>query len=225
MSIKQTCGLVLAALLAQPALAQAPLSAIDWLSDSLTTAPQSANPTPGGDVVLNALPGSVVVSEISGTTADSVGLLPGQITGLPKNLWGPSLTGDLAGRMLVDEQDLFPAMLDLQYTLLLAETDPPADTDQAARLFLARLDALLALGAVEQAQALLNLSGFNQRETFRRAFDVSLLLRVEDKTCETLRSIPAMSPTFPARIFCLARGGDWNAAALSLETGRATWVC
>ncbi|AMY70029.1 hypothetical protein [Frigidibacter mobilis] len=32
---------------------------------------------------------------------------------------------------------------------------------------------------------------------------------------------PPGRPTFPARIFCLARGGDWNAAALTLSTGEA----
>ncbi len=32
---------------------------------------------------------------------------------------------------------------------------------------------------------------------------------------------PGLAPTFPARIFCLARSGDWNAAALTLRTGQA----
>ncbi len=88
-------------------------------------------------------------------------------------------------------------------------------------MLLARIDALLALGALEQANALVELAGPPTPEIFRRAFDISLLLGTEDKTCATLRNTPALSPTFPARVFCLARGGDWAGAALSLDTGRA----
>ena len=36
-----------------------------------------------------------------------------------------------------------------------------------------------------------------------------------------LRATPDLAPTFPARIFCLARAGDWNAAALTLRTAQA----
>jgi len=36
-----------------------------------------------------------------------------------------------------------------------------------------------------------------------------------------MKARAALAPTFPARIFCLARSGDWNAAALSLRTGVA----
>ena len=43
----------------------------------------------------------------------------------------------------------------------------------------------------------------------------------EDHACEVMAKTPQIAPTFPARIFCLARGGDWNAAALSLRTGQA----
>ena len=36
-----------------------------------------------------------------------------------------------------------------------------------------------------------------------------------------MRANPDIAPAFPARIFCLARTGDWPAAALSLGTGTA----
>ncbi len=48
---------------------------------------------------------------------------------------------------------------------------------------------------------------------------MALLLGEEDAACDLMRSNPQIAPTFPARVFCLARGGDWNAAALSLRTG------
>lgn len=205
---------------ASQTIAQAPLSAIDWLSDSLATPPSRLQDLPNNDVALTALPEDVSVSEISGPTADAVGLLPSSVTGLPRNLWGNSKSDSLARRIQANHDDMIPAMRDLLYKLLLAELDPPFDGGPETRLYLARLDTLLSMGALEQAQSLLQHSGQDRPDLFRRAFDVSLLLRVEDDACGTLRSTPALSPTFPARVFCLARGGDWDAAALSLETGR-----
>jgi hypothetical protein len=211
----------LAGLAGAPVAAQTPLSAIDWLSNSLATPAPRAPAGGGSDISRNAMPQDISVSGISGTSADGVGLLPSRVTGLAPGLWGQSRSADLASRFRADRFDMLPAMQDLLYTLLLAELDPPADADPKADLFLTRIDTLLALGALQQARSLLKLSGQNRPELFRRAFDVSLLLRLEGEACQTLRSTPALSPTFPARIFCLARGGDWAAAALSLGTGRA----
>ena len=220
--------LLLAGLLAGGALfpddsagqARVPLSAIDWLSDSLSTpiapprAPSSAPLSPqsrhGGDVT---------VSPLSGTSADAVGILPA--AGLPAGLWGKSRTEDLIFWLSAERPELLPAMRDLLYTLLLAELEPPSDAGPDARLLLARIDRLLVLGALPQAGELLESAGQDSPSLFRRAFDIALLLRREDAACARLRARPALSPTFPARIFCLARGGDWNAAALSLEVGSA----
>ena len=215
------CVLAMGLALPAPLAAQAPLSAIDWLSDSLAT-PVALPEKRGNDPISkNALPGDVSVSDLSGPMPDGIGLLPVTVTGLPRDLWGRSRAEDLASWLQSDQGDLLPAMQDLLQTLLLAELDPPVDAGPEGRLFLARVDTLLSLGALEQARALLKLLPEYRPETFRRFFDVSLLLRTEDEACAALRASPALSPTFPARIFCLARGGDWSAAALSLETGRA----
>jgi hypothetical protein len=60
-----------------------------------------------------------------------------------------------------------------------------------------------------------------QPDLFRRAFDVALLTGSEDSACTRMQATPSLAPTFPARIFCIARSGDWNAAALTLRTGVA----
>ncbi len=214
---------LLVAIIAQAvtAAAQEPLSAIDWLSDSLATPNvQTENNLPGA-VVESAMPSDVSVSGIIGPTLDGVGLLPTSVTGLPNNLWGNSRSVDIVGRLLFDKNDLLPAMRDLLFTILLAELDPPIDSGPDAKLFLARLDVLLSFGALEQARSLLEATENNKPELFRRTFDIALLFHTENQACDTLRATPELSPTFPARVFCLARGGDWDAAALSLETGRA----
>ncbi len=218
----RTAGIFAAALLwATGAAAQEPLSAIDWLSDSVAAPPTVAAPGGGAPVSDGAMPGDVSVAPLGRATPDAVGLLPPSVTGLPPDLWGTSLSGDIARRLRSEHADMPPALRRLLYTILLAELDPPVDAGPEPRLFLARVDALLELGALDQAWELLQRAGARHPEIFRRIFDTALLLRVEDEACTILRATPQLSPTFPARIFCLARGGDWEAAALTLGIARA----
>jgi len=205
------------------ALAEAPLSAIDWLSQSVAAPPQIAPPMDDPAVTDgSALPADVSVSVLGGPSPDGVGLLPAQVTGLPRNLWGLGRTDDIIAALFAEELQGLPALQSLLITLLLAEAEPPADAGGTGRLLVARLDRLLAMGALEQAEALLEAAdATTSPDLFRRSFDVALLTGTEDRACETMREHPGLAPTFPARIFCLARSGDWNAAALTLRTAQA----
>ena len=198
-----------------------PMSAIDWLSDSLATLRTPTLPSEP-DVSTGATVEDVTVQPLGLPMPDAVGLLPVSVTGLPRGLWGASRPDDLALRFRQNQPDMLPAIQALLYTLLLAELDAPAGSEPGSdTVFLARVDRLLSMGALDQAEALLSRAGASSPEIFRRWFDTALLLGTEHELCEVLRATPELSPTFPARIFCLARGGDWNAAVLTLETGRA----
>ncbi len=202
-----------------------PLSAIDWLSRSVTT-PGTDLPRPGlppdePPVATSALPGEISTHSLDGPTLDALGLVPVAASGLPRDLWGTSPTAELARLLRAERIETLPAIQALLMTLLLAELDPPEDRADDGMLFLARIDKLLDLGALDPALALLELAGEPQPEPFRRWFDIALLTGQEDRACAVMRDSPRIAPTFPARIFCLARGGDWNAAALSLRTGEA----
>ncbi len=216
-------------LLAVPggALAEgAPMSAIDWLSDSLAMprVPRGQAVVPSiiePEVTVAALPEVITVTGLdSGPVADAVGLLPSRVTGLPNTLWGGSSAPSLARRISVLDAELLPALQHLLYTLLLAEVAPPTGGD-GATLFLARVDKLLEMGALDQAAALLERAASDSPEILRRRFDVALLLGEEQAMCERLAQAPELSPTYQTRIFCLARAGDWAGAALLLGTGRA----
>jgi hypothetical protein len=167
------------------------------------------------------LPEVITTTPIDGPNWDATGLLPRSVTGLPRDLWGRTPTEDLARLIRAERVDTLPAIQELLYTLLQAELDSPIDAAGRGRVFLARIDKLLDLGAIEPAMALLEQAGPTAPELFRRMFDVALLMGEEDRACDTMRDHPQIAPTFPARIFCLARGGDWNAAALALRTGEA----
>ncbi|MFO6463616.1 hypothetical protein ACK8OR_04425 [Jannaschia sp. KMU-145] len=214
-------SLLALAVLAGPALADdAPLSAIPWLSDSLSApAPRTDEPaaTPLTDT-------DVTVMALGETRRDAVGLLSVGLTGLPRDTFAGSDPARLA-RLIADQPaDALPAMQDLVTMLLLAELDPPRAATDPDTLFFARIDALLRLGALDQAQALLERAGATDQAAFRRWWDTSLLSGNDVRACDAMTANPGVAPTLPARIFCLTRGGDWAAAALTLDTGRAIGV-
>ncbi len=217
-----------------PALAQqesAPLSAIDWLSDSVGGPVAPSLPLPAPDpvrptrdeppVAESATAPGVTVSSLDSPSPDGTGLLSGAITGLPPTLWSASPEATLVTLVGAASVETLPAVQDLLVTLMLAEADAPEGGGATGHLFLARVDKLLDMGALDPAQALLAASGPTTPERFRRFFDVSLLTGTEDAACAMMRDQPGLAPTFPARIFCLARTDDWQAAALTLGTARA----
>ena len=231
-----------------PALARSgdPLSAIDWLSQSVT-APASgavAAPEPGRltappvesgaaaapatdpdepPVSANgALPVLVATTPLDGPSPDAVGLISPAVSGFPRDLWGVGLTVEVAQAVTRDRMDSLPALRQLFLTLLLAETAAPIDSGGKGILLQARIDKLLQLGALEQAAALIELADQGDSPAlFRRAFDVALLTGHEDRACERMTANPGLAPTLQARVFCLARSGEWDAAAVTLQTAEA----
>lgn len=212
---------------AGPTPAQQPLSAIDWLSEH--SAPPITHrdldwsrhddgtaDTPGLQTpVIEVLPleGSV--------EADAVGLVPARVSGLPADLWAGSRSDKLIQLLRERRVARLPAMQRLLYTLLLAEADPPAQTGNANQFLQARIEKLMDLGALEPAMALLDRAGPERPGLFDLWFDATLLTGQEDETCQTLRSRPDLTQSQAARIFCLARGGQWADAALVLDTSAA----
>ncbi|WP_281982344.1 hypothetical protein [Thalassorhabdomicrobium marinisediminis] len=224
-------------LCAAPAFAQTeeerPLSAIDWLSESveqpdiLVISPRGAtqpNRVPDADeapVTEDATSPDVDVRPLGGPAPRAIGLLGSATTGLPDALWENSEPEVLANLLLAQDIDTLPALQELIATLALARANPPRLAPEAQTFLQARIDKLLDLGALEAAQALLEAAGPDSPEMFRRWFDVSLLTGTENAACRALSDTPHIAPTPAAQIFCLARRGDWPAAALTLNTGLA----
>ncbi|UWQ20541.1 hypothetical protein [Jannaschia sp. W003] len=220
--------LLLASAVAAPAAGDAPRSAIPWLSDSLR-APSAAVPPAAsgaapaaGEPAATAVSGSeIAVMPIGTVRRDAVGLRPAQALGLPRDLFAGSDPVRLAERLSAAPVDALPAAQALVRMLLVAELDPPRAAGDPDALFLARIDALLRRGALDDAQAFLERAGAADRGAFLRWFDVSLLTGDDTRACEAMAANPGIAPTLQARVFCLARAGDWAAAALTLDTGRA----
>lgn len=220
-----------------PTLAQAegkPLSVIGWLSQSVALSERKAASDPArsqanlpavrgeAPVSSGAVPAVVATTVLGKLLLDAVGLLPPTVTGFPANLWGIGKSAEIASQISQIGEDSLPALRSLLVTLLLAEAQAPIDSTGGGGLLLARIDKLLAMGALDQAQALIDAAGADANaELFRRSFDVSLLTGDENQACTLLKSAASLSPTLTTRVFCLARQGDWTAAALTLRTAQA----
>ena len=203
------------------ARADAPLSAIDWLSQSLISNAPPPGLTEPAVSPLGLHTETVTVQSLQADSADGLGILPPAVTGLPRNLWGNGDVAEIARLLLQDNGQDLPALQTELLTILLAISDPPQGALAGETLFLARVDKLLAIGALDQARALLDTAGAARSpEIFRRYFDVALLIGDEDRACQALKTAPGLAPALPTRVFCLARAGDFDTAKLTLDTAR-----
>ncbi|MFK7751223.1 MAG: hypothetical protein AB8B51_01615 [Sedimentitalea sp.] len=202
------------------AFAQQPLSAIDWLGQNAPAV--SAQPIVQEPPVTQTARNSSIETSPLGVLAVPVGLVPASVTGLPSTLWQGSEPARIA--RLLQEVPVYdtPALQTLLYTLLLTEADTKAGDDT---VLLARLDRLLNLGAADPAQELVQQAGPAENAArFERWFDATLLTGDEDRSCSALVAAPHLAKDYAARIFCNARRGDWQTAALTLEAAHALEV-
>lgn len=199
------------------------MSAIDWLRDSAALPPGVYPVSPQG---ADGWDGSAIsMQPIGATSPESVGLFAASRVGLPTDLWGPTPAAELAALISALPTDTLPALRDLTYRLLLAEFDPPVTLDAIATaegsVFLAaRIERLKALGALDQAAALLDTLDSPAPELREDRFRIALLLGDEGAACRSLTrgDLPAVAAA--PRVFCLARQGDWGAADALLHDQR-----
>ena len=196
-----------------------PLSAIDWLSDSVALPPAVSAPT---IVAAPTAPvPNVTVLPLGAPVPDDAGLFPASALGLDDDIWGESSAQALSRELLGIPPITTPTLRAFLATLMQARFKPPVDAAIDDSLFLARLDTLLALAKLDEAEALINDAGSPEPRRFRRSFDIALLKGTETEACDVIANNPDISPTVPARIFCLARNSEWDVAALTLGTAEA----
>ncbi len=207
----------------------APLSVIDWLDTpaqqgDLPRAPDVAAPAPRADEPAVSETGTapqVITRPLDAGMPQAVGLVPPAVTGIQPDLWAGSDPATLA-RQIRDLPDLdLAAGNALLFTLLLAEAQAPAGGGQVD-LTRARVEKLMVLGAVEPALALVEQAG---AATTPALFDIwmalGLLVGSEDTACGALSRAPYLTQDTALRIFCAARGGDWDTAALTFGSASA----
>lgn len=216
-------------LLPASALAETPLSAIDWLENpSQVIAPAVApaalplpKPEPEAPVSQTASVPDVEVQPLGeAPQVLSVGLLPSRVTGLPETLWQNSNASAIEALFAkLDARDI-PALQELLYTLLLAEAEPPQGADPETFLT-QRATRLASFGAIEPAAELLAQLPLKSPKHFDLLFDLTLYAGLEDKACDALNTARELTNDYAAQVFCTMRGGDWEEASLLFESSNA----
>ena len=205
-----------------------PLSVIDWLGQQTPSAPTAKRPpkTTRSDeppVATSAAPPHISVTPLGDGAPRRIGLVPGNVTGLPSNIWTGSDVNTLTAR-IADLPDLhLPAAQALLYTVLLAEAEAPQGLARNGdTLALARVEKLMELGALDPALSLIEQAGVTTSTAhFDLWMQLSLLTGTEDRACARLMKAPHLTRDYGTRIFCSARTGYWENAALTFGSAQA----
>ena len=230
------CGIVFCALMPAAATAKdkstTPLSVIDWLDKpaplaKLPRAPVSmpAKPKPAKEpaVTSSGTAPMIITQTLEAGVPRAVGLVPTGITGMQPDLWAGSDVADVASRITDLPELELPAANALLFTLLLAEADSPAGGAAAINMLTrARVGKLMVLGAVDPAMALIEQAGaITSPALFDQWAGLSLLVGTEDTACGVLSRAPHLTQDIGLRVFCAARNGDWDNAALIFGSAKA----
>ena len=207
-----------------------PISAIDWLQEALNTPPPPAvapdPPLPQIEAPAPVLPEThfetISVAPLGGAEPDSAGLFTAERIGLPRQFWGAAPVEDIIAAIETLPTDTLPSAGRLGLRLLMAEFAPPDGLTLQTRgaLLLARIDRLIALGALEQASQLIEAAPDQTAALRSRAFEIALLLGEEDRACAKMSGQISATEGQAAQIFCMARRGDWQAAWTGLQVAR-----
>ncbi|MBV7392990.1 hypothetical protein [Mameliella sediminis] len=169
-------------------------------------------------VASNVTPPRVDSAPLGAPNPGAAGLLSPGTTGLPTTLWQGSDPATLEGLIRALELPV-PALRAHMRVMMLAEADPPAGDRNLAHLT-ARLNWLEEQGLVEEALALLDITGVDDPDLFAVWADLALLLGQSAPVCRALSAQPRLSNDLSLQVFCSARDGDWNRAVLILQTAQ-----
>ena len=206
-------GFALAPLLAGHAVAQQPLSAIEWLNDP---AAQQADLPEGyrlhDDIADSGAVETIEITELGGNTATGVGMLPLHVAGLPATVWSGADPDDIERRLAGLPLGLLPTANDILDRLLLAQA-PSSD-----EILLIRLNRLFDAAKINHAFHLMQQQPITNPELFRSFFDVALLADQDGVACNQWSKNKALSDDPAINIYCRAILGDWDTAVMNYFT-------
>lgn len=202
-----------------------PLAAIDWLTDPPTGERHQAlqHSDRSTSHANSALPVPVRTGGLSGYNINAAGLITAQTAQLPSDLWPPTQITQAAEllpripRLKSKEANLLLA------ALLMAENDTARMSDTVP-LFMARIEKLVDLGALEAATTLVSLaSAYEDSRLIRLALDIALIRGPAKQECARAitSNILVDEQDRLAEIYCEAMAQNWQQAEFLLITSEA----
>ena len=154
---------------------------------------------------------------------NGIGLISIERTKFPDNLWSNS------SEIVLSEKLKNMPTLSLASTnrifkrLLLVDTSPPLNSigikNMGYSFLLSRIDQLINLGALDEAEELLNYIKEPSIEFMQRKIEVAALNGRLSKSCDLANKYPNFKGMLQFKIICLVRNNDWQAAALAFTVG------
>ena len=204
-----------------PVYGKEPTNAIEWLLQTDDNKIESLSNTE--DIKDRQTPNLIITtSNLKPIDLNSLGIIPSNITGIDTDIWRK-----------VNEQTLYnelQSLPDLQFhsaqtflkRVLISETNPPL-LSKKSRLsgslyLIARLDKLIKIGALDEAESLINQVAQINSDLFIRLSKISFLTGRLGPMCDKLNKQPSLSNDLSVRVICLSKLNDWNAAVLILSS-------
>ena len=200
--------------------ADEPMSAIDWLAKKINDPPVFYTYPSEIDENSNIEIEKMVLPNIS---KNSIGIYPSIKIGINSDIWKNNNEIEISTILKkIRISDLY-YLNRLLKRILLIESDPPiiaVDEKFSGTIFLRqRILKLIQMGALDDAEALI----LDAEPTFDPNLtdlwsEISFLTYRFERFCKAILNGYHNSLEPAHKIICLARSGDWNAAALSLAT-------
>ncbi len=162
----------------------------------------------------------ITVTSLSSINSNAVGLVSASNAGLPMDFWADAPADLIADLIAKQQRHKMPEAREFLNRLIVTELTPPRQSGTSVDMIVARIDWLLANGAVDAADALLTKAGPHHAGMFERWFDVKLMLGQPQEACEPLKKNSAISSDLSTKVYCLAQNFDWFSAELTLVSGR-----
>ena len=154
---------------------------------------------------------------------NGIGLISLDNTKFPEDLWSNSNEKELAEKLNNMPEFSLSSTNKIFKRLLLVDAKPPLNSigmkNMGYLFLLSRIDQLINLGAIDEAEEILNLIKEPPIDLMKRRIEVASLNGRLSKTCNLANRYPNFKGLLQFKIICLVRKNDWQAAALAFTVG------
>ena len=154
---------------------------------------------------------------------NGIGLLSTERAKFPGDLWSNSSEKVLSETLNKTPKHSLASTNKIFKRLLLVDAKPPLNSigvkNMGYLFLLSRVDQLIKLGAIDEAEEILNYIKEPSIEIMKRKIEVASLNGRISNACRLANKYPNFKGMLQFKIICLVRKNDWQAAALSFMAG------